>query len=353
MQRINHSADYRSVHRVFDEFERFYLATSESSQQGSNMLMPYTFDTSFKTLQGIFNVYGNQNYDFKFADKRFEKLSIPKSKRKTAIIAFSGGKDSVAVTLKYIKMGYEVYLYHLRGLKKSTYPDEWKSAQAIADYLKLPLIIEDIDLVGNLEFPEHPLKNIIIANNMLQWGIRNGVGTHIVFGNYFESYLDCTAFYYSGDDCIDMWEAYEEVMDKLIPDFKVGIELDNPNDTLETISEDKTLLSLCQSCLCVQRFREYNRKRIMKKYEIDLMPNRCGSCWKDAVEYIYMTDNDVLQYNESYYKHCLDVLKKANKHENKIEFTTIEDLWKIYFSYDIHKSKYLGILNYGKRKVVK
>lgn len=350
MQKIIHSREYKSVHPVFDEFERFYSETSCDSLQTSNSLIPITFDKAFESLQGIFNKYGNQNYRFEFIDKHYTKLDLPKYDDKTVIIAFSGGKDSLAATLKYMECDYKIYLYHLRGLKASTYPDEWKSAQELADKLNLPLIIEDIEFSGRLEFPEHPLKNILIANYMLQWGIRNNVGTNIAFGNYDTSYLDGSAFYYNGDDCIDMYEEYEKIMGNVIPDFLVGIALDNLNDTLETVARHKEYLPLCQSCLGAHRFREYNRSNTMHKYNIKLMPKRCGVCWKCALEYIYMTDHNVLEYNEEYYRHCVDVLKKANKRENKIEFTTIENLWTTYFSYDIKQSKWADIENYGKHK---
>ena len=353
MQKINHSKEYKSVHPIFDEFERFYFATSENSLQTSNSLIPFMFDRSFEELQGIFNKYGKQNYKFTFIDKQYTQIKIPKCDDKTIILAFSGGKDSIATALKYLEYNYKIYLYHVRGLKKNTYPDEWKSAQETADYLNLPLIIEDIDLVGKLEFPEHPLKNIIIANNMLQWGIRNNIGTNIVFGNYISSYLDSTAFYYAGDDCVDMYEVYERIMHKVFPDLLVGITLENMNDTLETLAKEPKILPLSQSCLCAHRFREYNRKKTMEKYNIELMPKRCGVCWKCAVEYIYMADHNVLQYNEGYYKHCIDVLKKANKHENGLEFTGIQDLWDVYFRYDISESKWTGIRDYGKRKRIK
>ena len=350
MQKIIHSREYKSVHPIFDEFEQFYSATSCDSLQTSNSLIPITFDRAFESLQGIFNKWGNQNYQFNFIDRQYEKINFPKCESKTVVLAFSGGKDSLAATLKYMECGYKIYLYHLRGLKATTYPDEWKSAQELAQKLNLPLIIEDIKFSGKLEFPEHPLKNIIIANNMLQWCIRNGIGAEIAFGNYESTYLDSTAFYYAGDDCIDMYDAYENIMNEVMPDLIVGIALDNLNDTLETIAKHKEYLPFCQSCLGAHRFREYNRKHVLDKYGVQLMPHRCGVCWKCALEYIYMADHNVLEYNEEYYKHCLDVLKKANKRENKIEFTTIENLWDIYFSYDIKQSKYADILNYGKRK---
>lgn len=355
MQKINHSPEYKSVHPIFDEFERFYFATSEDSLQTSNSLIPMVFDRSFESLQGIFNKYGKQNYKFEFTDKHYSSLNVSEYDKDNVILAFSGGKDSVATALILMESNYNVYLYHVKGLKSASYPDEWKNAQNIASYLGLPIIIDEIQLEGKLAFPEHPMKNMIIANRMLQWGIENNIGTQIEFGNYTTSILDYTAFYYAGDDCIDMWDAYESIVGEVLNDksFYVGLDLFNLNDTLEMLAKHSELLPMCQSCLGAHRFREHNRQHVLDKYNVKLMPHRCGLCWKCAVEYIYMSDHDVLEYNEAYYKHCVDILKKANKHENKLEFTNIQDLWNVYFQYDIKQSKWKGIVDYGKRKRIR
>ena len=353
MQKIVHTKDYKSLHPLMDEFERFYSATSENSLQFSNSLVPMVFDESFEKLQGIFNIYGDNDYHFSFTDKHYEQLVLPKYDSNNIIVAFSGGKDSVASALICKSCGFNVYLYHLRGLKNKTYPDEWKSAQEIADYLGLPLIIEDIKLEGALPFSEHPMKNMIIANHMLQWGIQNNIGTNITFGNYMSSVLEFTAFYYSGDDCMDMWEEYERIIGKIIPGFQMTFDLAYKEDALEEVATDVKLLGMCKSCLGANRFRAYNHRCVEEKYGIKLLPDRCGVCWKCAVEYIYMTDHDVLEYNESYYKKCVDVLKKADLHENERPFENIKMLWEDYFSYDMKQSKWADIVNYGKRKRMK
>ena len=336
---------------MFDDFDKFYYATSDNPLQFSNSLIPMVFDESFESLQGIFNIYGKYDADYKyqFTDKHYTPLSLPEQNFNNVIVAFSGGKDSVAEALILKEQGYNVFLYHVRGLKNNTYPDEWKNAQKIAEYLGLPLIIEDIKLEGKLDFPEHPMKNMIIANRILQYGITHNIGWKIAFGNYMTSGLDYTAFYYAGDDCMDMWEEYEKIVQKIIPNFYITFDLMYKEDALELIGKDKKLLELCKSCLGAYRFREHNHKINCNKYGINLLPERCGSCWKCAVEYIYMTDHDVLEYNEGYYKHCIDVLRKANKHENKLDFTGIKDLWNVYFKYDMSLSKWSGIADYGKR----
>lgn len=346
MQKIVHEKGYRAIHPIFDELEKFYALTSTKALQRPTSLIPERFDDSFESLQGIFNIYGGNQYSFKFTNKHFKPLELPKYNDKNIILGFSGGKDSTATAVHYIEQGYNVYLYHVRGLNRQ-YPDEWKSAEEIAEYLGRPIYIEQVSLDGKLDFIEHPMKNMIIASGALQYGIKNNIGTTIAFGNYYDSYLVDTPFYIAGDDCVDMWEPYEEIIQRIIPNFQIEMALQNFNDTLEILEKDKKLLGLCKSCLGAYRFREYNHKKNEEKYKIKLLPHRCGSCWKCAAEYIYMTDHNVLEYSEEYYKHCLDILRKTNKKENDTDFTTVRNLWADYFAYDMKESKYKEISTYG------
>lgn len=355
MQKIVREKEYRYIHPVFADLERFYALTSTRTLQSTiSPLIPsqaQVFDESFKPLQSLFSIYGGIDYNFEYEDKHYEELDLPEYDDKNVILAFSGGKDGTATALWYKEHGYNVMLYHTQGINKS-YPDEWKRAKEIAKYLGLPIVIEKIQLDGKLDFIEHPMKNMMIANGAIKWGIDNNFSTDIAFGNYYDGFLSNggVPFYVCGDDCVDMWEPYEDIVSQIIPGFEVFMELQNFNDTLELLTTDKKLLEMCQSCIGAQRFREFNRKHVAEKYGVSLMPHRCGVCWKCAAEYIYMSDHDVLEYNEAYYKHCVELLKKHDKKENGVDFTNIKNLWKDYFTYDIMLSKWSDILNFGKRK---
>lgn len=339
MQKIYHK--YAHIHPVFDEIDRFYTLTSEKNPANSNALIKPEFDFAFVYLQDLFNEFGECDYNFTFVDKEYKKLKLPKMDSKNIIVLFSGGKDSTATAVHYKNLGYNVYLYHVRGINKS-YPDEWKSAENVAKYLNLPIHFEDVEITGKLDFVEHPMKNIMIATGALNWGIQNNIGVKIAPGNYWDNWLAKPSFYFSGDDAVEMWMAYEEIIRLIIPKFRIYLGLKNFNSTLKILSKDKELLALCQSCIGAQRFRAWNHDINERKYHIKLLPNRCGSCWKCASEYIYMSDHDVLEYNADYYKHCLEVLKKHDAKENQHLFINYEDLWTGYFQYNIKQSKYLG-----------
>ena len=183
---------------------------------------------------------------------------------------------------------------------------------------------------------------MIIVNGALQYGIKNNIGIQIATGNFLDGQIDHGIFYTSGDDMPEMWDVYEDIINHIIPDFHIFLTLSDTNETLEILSSDMKLLELCQSCIGAHRFRQWNHDNNEKKYHIHLMKNRCGSCWKCALEYIYLTDHDKLNYDKDYYRHCLEVLKKSAKRDFEEDFTTWENLWYDYFYYDIKESKYLG-----------
>lgn len=343
MQKIRHQEE--NVHPLFDEIENFYCMTSQKSVANTNSLIQPIYDYSFEYLHGFFEEYGEVEYRVDFVDRNYSKLNSL-GDEKDLILLFSGGKDSTAAALGYKELGYNVYLYHLLGINKQ-YPDEWKRAKQIADYLNLPIYFDKIELSGKLDYPEHPMKNMLIATRALNWGIKNNITTQLACGNYKTGHLEKASFFISSGDTVEMWDLYNYIIQTIIPNFEMKIDLTNSTETLNILSKDFKLFGLAQSCMGAYRFREWNKKRIEDKYNIKLLPNRCGSCWKDAVEYIYLVDNsDEYEYNEEYYKYCLNILKKNAKNEHNVVFNSIIELWESYFSYNIENSKYKDILNY-------
>lgn len=335
MQTVGHT--YKNISPLFDDMERLYHATSEREYKGG--LIKPSFDVGFFYIVNIFNAYGHTDYQFEWVDKSYEWLDLPKYNPKNIIVLFSGGKDSTAAALHYKKKGYNVYLYHVKGINKS-YPDEWKQAQKIADYLDMPLYIDEYTMKGKLDIPDHPMKNMIIANGALHYGIRENIGIKIAPGNYYTSSLEDNPFYYSGDDCVEMWDIYEMLIQAIIPGFKIYLGLKNIKSTINLLSKNVKLMELCLSCVGANRFRVWNKQRIESKYNIKLLENRCGTCWKCCLEYIYLCDNNVIEYNESYYRHCLNVLKRTNEKENEKPFTSWQDLWDDFLFYPMKCSTF-------------
>lgn len=337
MQSIIHT--YDNIHPIFDDFEKMYAELSEKHKK--HKAVNHAYPDIFKPLFDLFSEYG---YDGNITYRYLIYPEIDKaSKKKQIIVCFSGGKDSTATALYYKNKGYRVYLYHLRGINKM-FKDEYKVAEKVADKLNIPLIIEDIKLKGWVrpDYFEHPMKNMIIANRTIEWAVNNDKPIRIAFGNFSTSTLKNDPFEVCGGDCKELWQIYNDIMQTVIPGFKVETPLVNMHDSLITLFHHKSIIKDVQSCITPYNYKVRLRKRNEKKYGFSLPENRCGSCWKCAVEYIVYADEDIWEYNEQWYKHCLEILKNTLKKEQNINIKELSEVWEYYFFYSISQSKYFN-----------
>ena len=333
MQRIIHTKP--NIHPIFDEFDRVYSLLSEHKEEPK--LFPTVLDSRFSTLYDTFVEYTNHQGNVEFKDKEYPKLDYP-TDDKSIIICFSGGKDSIAVTKYYLDQGYDVHLYHMRHIN-SALSDEHIVAQELADYLNVPIYIDDLKLSGHHEYVEHPMKNFIIANGALQYGIMNGVGTNLAIGNYLGSTLYYDNFEFCGGDDMEMWDIYNDIMSTIIPNFKMSVVLEDVEQTLQMVCPHRDLLDLSVSCLGRASMRDYWRNWVLTKYGVDIPKHRCGRCYKCCVEYIWMTDHDLQEYNEDYYKYCFTNLQSNVQREDNEKYY-LHEVWEHYFSYSWDESKY-------------
>ena len=324
----------KNIHPIFDDIERLYTYTSEQK----TTLFPLNLDNSFDYLLSLFEDYGNFSCKANLIEKQYPKLSVELRDDKNILLAFSGGKDSTALALRYKEYGFNVTLYHLRGINQ-TYKDEWQVCEKVADKLDMPLIIETVSLKGSHCWIEHPMKNMIIANSMIQYCIKNNMYPNIAFGNFTNSSVEDEAFEVCGGDCFEMWKSYENIITQIIPDFEINISFESMKNTWEMILAHREIIDIVQSCIGPYRSREYLKKKNEEKYNIKLFDHHCGSCWKCALEYCTYADNDLQEYNAGYYSHCLEILKKTYKKEYGIN-PTIDKIWEYYFSYTRDKSKF-------------
>ena len=228
---------------------------------------------------------------------------------KQIVVAFSGGKDSLATAIKYKSLGYDCKLFNLHGINKG-FPGELNAARKLADKLDLSLFVEEVKLKGKKFYVEHPLKNQIICTFALVYCLENNIDTHIVFGDFKTDTYQKSHYGLDWSDCFEVWEAYEQFMRTWVKDFKVDISFDVIDDSYEVMSNNPEYIEDYQSCLMTIKYRNSLNKHNIDKYKVvDMLPNRCGSCWKCAMEYIYYADKGVQKYNRDYYKHCLNVLK--------------------------------------------
>ena len=336
MQTVIH--EYENLSPIFMQIEHLYAYISDTIHKP---LVPHITDISFEDLCDTFKDHIPDFGYISLVDCKYPKLKVPENGN-NVIVCLSGGKDSVALAKMLKDCGKKVYLYHVSGINKA-YPDEKDAVVDIAHTLGLPYYIDHIVLSGSHRFVEHPMKNMIIANGAIHYGIREGIGTQIAFGNFNESYLEGNEFNVCAGDCMDMWYAYEKIIRSIIPNFTIMIPLNNSQESLKIIEQNRELLPITVSCMSPYRFRDYWRRRTQKKYDVALMNNRCGCCWKCCIEWMYYADRNIFEYNEKYYLHCMQILCDTLRKESKVT-GTIQQVWDEYMHYPMTKSKAWEVL---------
>ena len=331
MQTIQHS--YKNKSDLFNQIESAYTILSEYSNN------TYELSKIFKPLVDFF--YHNTKIKRpKYISVDFKPVKIPKTKY-IYTVCISGGKDSIAVAKYLIDAGYKVQLYHMHGIHPAYY-DEYTVIPTVAEYLKVPYHIEEVRLVGHHQYVEHPMKNMLIANGAINYCLEKNIYPNIVFGNYESSDITGMEFNIDAGDSRYMWDMYEQIIQTIIPDFKIYTPLKDISCTYDLIEYNKPLLINSISCMSPYRFRKSWKKRTEDKYNVELMPNRCGCCAKCCLEYMVLADKHILDYNEVYYDYCMKILMKNTKKECGIKNPTVGQVWDRFFWYDISESHYSG-----------
>lgn len=322
--------------RAFTLIEGLYAYVSDTDYMFDDVLW---LDESFRELCNLLESHLLIFRTPEFKEIPLPVLEVPDCDTKDVVLCFSGGKDSAAAALYLKQHGYKVHLYHVHGINKA-YGDEQKAAKAIAKYLGCDLFIDHIYLDGTHRFIEHPMKNYIIANGALHYAMAKGYAPRLAFGNFRKSTVDYSEFEICGGDCMEMWSAYKKIIKRIFPHFSLLIPLETNADTFDLLYNDSGLLQRAISCMSPYRFRAHWKNRTETKYGIRLLPDRCGCCWKCAVESIWMMDTKLIPGNESYYMHCMDILAKTIYKETGSKPACVEDIWDNYMFYSMRKSMY-------------
>ena len=333
MQRVVH--EYRNRSRVFNMLDGLFAYVSDTEYIFDDVLW---LDTSFAPLCDLLEEHLLLFHRPEIKEFALPRIECPRNSPKEITVCLSGGKDSAACAYYYKKRGYRVHLYHCSGVNKA-YGDEKTAAQRIADYLGCDLFIEKMWLNGTHKFIEHPMKNYVIANAAIHYCLAKGYTPRIAFGNFSRSSIETNAFEVCAGDCIEMWDAYRPIIQKVLPEFDIEIPLQTNADTFNLMTQDWELFSRAVSCMSPYRFREHWKHRCEEKYNVRMFPNRCGCCWKCCMEWMWLADIGQVPYNHAYYVHCFDILERTIYKEMGRPAKSVEDVWYNYMFYPFEQSK--------------
>jgi hypothetical protein len=224
---------------------------------------------------------------------------------RVAIVLFSGGKDSAAAALRAAAAGYEPILLYAQGINPA-YPEEIEAARRMAAALAMPLRIVEVRARRGA-YIENPTKNQLLLACAADIGLRWGASL-LSAGIMAADQSPNMPFGAGLSDGADCQGAAADWIERFVPGLRVErAPIRNDTDSLLEVAR-AGLLPLAQSCMTGVRFRGSLRTRNMAKHGVDLMPNRCGSCYKCALEFLTLGLAGMGQRSQGYEAHCADIL---------------------------------------------
>ena len=225
---------------------------------------------------------------------------------RSAFIAFSGGKDCLATAIRAEEEGYKPTLVYVGGINKSL-PSERRHAFAVAEAAGYPIMEIKINLSGNKEYNEHPLKNILILCLLIDLGTKHGASA-FGLGNIFEENSTHGSLDYDLSDSFDMIRAFNLFVRGLLPSYRYLTYIhDNVQSFYTVYKRDKRLISLLSTCITPDYRKPMIHRNNVKKFGSDCVPDDCcGSCYKCADYYLFRRAFGLVRHNPEYVKKCME-----------------------------------------------
>lgn len=242
-------------------------------------------------------------------DNNIPTINIPDDPNHV-VLAFSGGKDSVAHAAFLKDHNFNPTLYFVRHMNRA-YPNELNVAHDIANLLDCPLIEDHLSYSGKVAKAESPVKNHLILSLIIDYMRQNNL-TRCACGTYIEDNLDKTPTQFGLSDAYEFYLAFMKGVKSFFPNFKWLCWFQSEFHAISyLVHTHPDLIPHYQSCLLPDRYRKNVHNANARKFNIEPMPNRCLSCWKCAQEYLILSDLNYLpKPSDELFNHFLEVFKK-------------------------------------------
>ena len=229
------------------------------------------------------------------------------------LVGVSGGKDGLATALRAQELGLAPTLFFMEGLNRSV-PSERRCAQAVAEAAGMPLVECNLHITGTKATPDHPLKNLLILAAMMDYGAAQGFGWYGL-GCAFDENTDHENLEYDMSDSQDL--IYPLARFATRKGYCAGFKtwLFTTTHSYHIIYRLRPeLMDLVATCVTPD-YRKPNiyRANVRRYGEGLILPNRCGTCYKCAEEYVQRVRLGLVRCNQDYYIksiHGRDAFKK-------------------------------------------
>ncbi|UYO50322.1 hypothetical protein KQX64_07035 [Rhodopseudomonas palustris] len=178
-------------------------------------------------------------------------------------------------------------LLYVRKINGHGYGREEHSARAVAEIAGLPFRVVEARLSGKSAHIENPVKNLLLMAAAAEYAIRFGAGI-VALGALEHDGENARNFGCGLSDDPGLIERGAEAIAAVVPGFR-GIAALHRNDADAYARVWHSLpaaIPAVGSCMTGPRAHRSTREANQRKFGVDLLPGRCGSCYKCAFELI-------------------------------------------------------------------
>lgn len=263
----------------------------------------------FNEYVEILYTRNDQQHPEVIVDNNFPVINIPDDPNHV-VLAFSGGKDSVAHAAFLKDYNLNPILYFVKHMNRA-YPNELNVAHDIANLLGCPLIEDHLSYSGKVAKAESPVKNHLILSLIIEYMRQNNL-TRCACGTYIEDNLERTSTQFGLSDAYEFYLAFEKGVKSFFPNFHWLCWFNSEFQALcYLVNKHPELIQHYQSCILPDRYRQNIKRLNEHKYNQEFMPNRCMSCWKCAQEYMILSQLHYLpEPSKELQQHILDQFRK-------------------------------------------
>lgn len=263
-------------------------------------LLPY--------LSLVYSAFGKMPPEF--AEVPVQEVTVT-ARPKELLLAFSGGKDSLAVALLARDAAYNV-TNHIAGVNAAFTKSELEHARRLAELLQLPLVVRELKLGKSAKFyTEHPIKNHLILAMMVQYGLPLGTTTYAL-ANITEDYaVSQTNPDANLSDFVELYESLVPFYRQYLPSFNLYFPLRNTTHALYTIyRHNPAWLDETGYCMTGIHYRPSIRRANQRRFGITPVGDSCGSCKKCSYMYLHKVAFGVISPNPGYLDNCMKALRR-------------------------------------------
>ncbi len=227
---------------------------------------------------------------------------------KKVVLGFSGGLDSVYQAIDLKERGYEVILYHLKGINTYENGQATKHCKEIAKKLGMPYVESVISKKrGSQTVPENPLKNELIMGLMIDYCLENNIH-YISLGDDLNLSLKDSVSGINVTDAREVTKAFIDGIQKVIDIQFLPIMGGEKIDRIKKLME-YGLENDYYSCVQAGRFNKKLHNLNERKYGVKLFDGNCGcSCRKCAMHNLLLHYGGLKVFPKEFIDRCWRVM---------------------------------------------